>query len=345
MARKYSNTSVETTLSGSIGASDTLLAVTDSTGMPTQFPFSLILDYQSSAVEVVTVTNISGPNFVVTRGEDGTGAQTHEAGAVVVHGATARDLSEPQLHIDATSNVHGVGVSSDVVGTATTQTLTNKTVDGLSNTLTNITATAISGVDLDDLADVNAATPTDTQVLTFDAGTNQWVPGLGGVQFARKTVDTSRASTTVFSADPHLLLPLEANAVYVFRAVFAVSGRDLSADDGEPNFKCDFTVPAGSSIRWSYTSYGTDQDGAIDATPQSTTNTSFPNPAGVLFLIITDRANDSLGTVVSYGVALEGLVRTAGTAGNVTFRWAQFLSSATATTVYEDSLILAQRVG
>lgn len=343
MARKYSNTSVETTLASSIGASDTLLAVTDSTGMPVQFPFSLILDYQSSAVEVVTVTNISGPNFVVTRGEDGTGAQTHDAGAVVVHGATARDLSEPQLHIDAVTQVHGLDPGSDLVGTADTQTLTNKTISGLSNTLTDVTASAITGVDLDDLADVNAATPTDTQVLTFDTGAGQWVAGLGGIQFARKTADTSRASTTTLAGDPHLLLPLEANATYVFRVVFGVQGADGSGDFGEPNFKCDFTAPAGASLRWSYTSYGID-DGAATAFPGPLNPTTVPNADGITDLIITDRANGSVSVLTSYGVALEGLARTAGTSGDVTFRWAQFLSSATATAVLVDSFILAQRV-
>lgn len=174
MARNYSNTTVETTLVNAVGSSDTLIRVNDTTGMPITFPFSLILDYQGSNVEVVTVTGLSGPDFTVTRGEDGTGAQAHDAGAVVVHGGTARDLFEPQQHIDATS-AHGVGGTADVVGTDTTQTLTNKSIDGTANTLTSITATAISGVVVNDLADVSAATPSDRDVLEFDSGTGDWV--------------------------------------------------------------------------------------------------------------------------------------------------------------------------
>lgn len=134
MARNYSNTTVETTLVNAVGSSDTLIRVNDTTGMPITFPFSLILDYQGSNVEVVTVTGLSGPDFVVTRGEDGTGAQAHDAGAVVVHGGTARDFFEPQQHIDATS-AHGVGGTADIVGTDTTQTLTNKTISASANTL------------------------------------------------------------------------------------------------------------------------------------------------------------------------------------------------------------------
>jgi hypothetical protein len=41
-------------------------------------------------------------------------------------------------HIAASANVHGVGAGNSVVGTGTTQTLTNKTIDADLNTITNI---------------------------------------------------------------------------------------------------------------------------------------------------------------------------------------------------------------
>lgn len=41
-------------------------------------------------------------------------------------------------HIGGSSNVHGVGVGNSVVGTGTSQTLTNKTIDADLNTITNI---------------------------------------------------------------------------------------------------------------------------------------------------------------------------------------------------------------
>lgn len=134
----YSNTSVQTTLTGSIIAGDTTLTVADATGLPGSFPYSIILDYQAATVEVVTVTSASGATLTVTRGQDGTSAQSHSSGAVVVHGVVARDLQAPQDHIAANGNVHGVGVSASVVGTDTAQTLTNKTISGSSNTLSNI---------------------------------------------------------------------------------------------------------------------------------------------------------------------------------------------------------------
>jgi hypothetical protein len=129
MARNYSNITVETTLVSSIGPSDTIIDVADDTGFPAQFPFSLILDFQASTVEVVNVTGKAGGSYVVERGQDGTASQAHSAGAVVVHGVTARDLKEPQDHIEASTNVHGIGATAAVVGTDTAQTLTNKIVE------------------------------------------------------------------------------------------------------------------------------------------------------------------------------------------------------------------------
>jgi hypothetical protein len=54
---------------------------------------------------------------------------------VVKHGVSARDFSEPQVHIDATV-AHGA--TGAVVGTTNTQTLSGKTIDATSNTISNI---------------------------------------------------------------------------------------------------------------------------------------------------------------------------------------------------------------
>jgi hypothetical protein len=98
------------------------------------------LDHGQTTKEVVNVTAAVGTTLTVTRGQDGTSAAGHTAGAVVAHTVVARDLSEPQAHIAATSNVHGLTGGANVVGDTQTQTLTNKTL-----TSPTITGATISG--------------------------------------------------------------------------------------------------------------------------------------------------------------------------------------------------------
>lgn len=185
MARKYSNTFAETTLTGSISNSATTITIGATAGLPASFPYTLALDYGTANVEMVTVTALAGSNLTVTRGQDGTSAQSHNAGAVVVHPVSARDLSEPQVHIDATSDIHGLTGGAAVVGTSSAQTLTNKTISGSANTLSNIPSSAITA-----LAAAKVSQPFD--VLTA-AGVN------GAAQVMTVTGDEGGRSTPVAS--------------------------------------------------------------------------------------------------------------------------------------------------
>lgn len=126
--RYYSSTFAKTTLVGDITASVTSLSLASTTGLPASFPFTLIISPDGVDEEVVEATAVSGNVVTVTRGVDGTSAQTHTAGTSVAHGVSARDFAEPQAHMAASQAVHGLAAGSSVVGTADTQTLTNKTL-------------------------------------------------------------------------------------------------------------------------------------------------------------------------------------------------------------------------
>lgn len=97
----------------------------------------MLIDWGLPSQEAVSVTASSGSGpftLTVTRGIDGTTAQTHLNSAVIVHGVTAEDFNEPQVHISlgtsgtGINQVHGLANGSAVVGTTDTQTLTNKTL-------------------------------------------------------------------------------------------------------------------------------------------------------------------------------------------------------------------------
>jgi hypothetical protein len=146
-ARYYSSVAVETSLGSSIpaqsqGQSNTSFIVGSISGFPSSYPYTLLVDPDTSKEEVVTVTAGSGTTLTVIRGSDGTQAVAHSAGAVVRHGVSGREFREAENHIAARgydvdetilnaanqTHVHGIATGDGViVGTSKAQTLTNKT--------------------------------------------------------------------------------------------------------------------------------------------------------------------------------------------------------------------------
>lgn len=122
----YSNTAIQTTLTGSISSGATSLVVGATTGFPPAFPYILALDYGAAGEELVSVTAAAGTTLTATRGFSGTSAQSHSLGAVVRHVVNAQDLTDFRTHEAATGDVHGV--TGALVGATQTQTLTNKTL-------------------------------------------------------------------------------------------------------------------------------------------------------------------------------------------------------------------------
>lgn len=110
MTRYYSATAQDTTVTSAITSSSTTVVVGATTNFPTQYPFILALDFGAASEELVAVTGASGLTLSISRGFNGSTAQSHSTGAVVRHVAVAQDFTDAQNHYATalTAGAHGV---------------------------------------------------------------------------------------------------------------------------------------------------------------------------------------------------------------------------------------------
>lgn len=102
MIREYSSISVETTLSAQMTSIQTTMNVAAGTGSALlggvtlspagTYQFTLAIDPDTTNEEIVFATANSGDTFTISRGEAGSTAITHSAGATVRHVLTSDDL-------------------------------------------------------------------------------------------------------------------------------------------------------------------------------------------------------------------------------------------------------------
>ena len=202
MTRQYSSISVETTLASSINTTATTMTVATGTATALMGGISLAagnvdiftvaLDADTVNEEIVFVTQVSGDTLTISRGQAGTGTPgvsglSHTAGASVKHVLTSSDLI---FFRNNASPVASFGFSGSTSGTTTVQatavagtnTLTlpatnNDTLVGkaTTDTLTNKTLTApvingaTIGTSIINLA-INAQTGTTYTPVLADNG-------------------------------------------------------------------------------------------------------------------------------------------------------------------------------
>jgi hypothetical protein len=182
ITRYYSSTAAKTTLSSAVDSSttSTSFSLAAATGLPSQYPFTLIIEKDTANEEIVTVTGKVGNSYTVIRGEDGSTSKSHSIGATVEHGVSARDFAESRSHEDATT-AHGV--TGNVVGTNGAQTLSSKTLsDAQLGTNLNAATFRIT----------NLATP----VSSSDAATKAYID----TQTASAAASASSAAISASSA-------------------------------------------------------------------------------------------------------------------------------------------------
>lgn len=241
MARKYTSTASSTTLSSSLGdgISDVTMYVPNAAAatFPQAYPYTLVVDVDTASEEIVNVTSAMDGTLTIERGQDGTERQAHDAGAVVRHMITARDLREPQDHIDLTANVHGV--SGSVVGTSGEQALTQKTISGATNTFVAIPQSAVTNL-VSNLADKasNASVTAVSDSLTAHSADTTDVHGIANTallatqSYADNIGTTAGAALTAHEADTstHGIVDTSKLATFASTSV----GRKLSVQATAP---------------------------------------------------------------------------------------------------------------
>lgn len=266
MTRQYSSISVETTLASGINTTATTITVATGTatalmGGITLAPsnadiFTVALDVDTVNEEIVFVTQVSGDTLTISRGQAGTGTAgvsgvAHTAGATIKHVLTSSDLiffrnnASPVASFgfsgstSGTTTVQATAIAGTntltlpatttdtLVGRATTDTLTNKTINFNNNTITNLPAASLD--------------------LTFNAQTGTTYTFVAGDK--NKLVTTSNASAvvvtippSVFSAGEQVNLQQIGAGQVTFAAGSGVTITSTGATSAAPKLRAQFSA-------------------------------------------------------------------------------------------------------
>lgn len=167
-----------------------------------------------------------------------------------------------------------------------------------------------------------------TQIRDLAAAVEQTIAGylVGG--YVSKSSDTSRASTTTVSADPHLTLVLPAGGTYEVKAVLGVYGD-------------------GGDIKYNW--LGTNVTASLRTCEGPSTSVTNNADATVRRTVNALTTEVPMGTIASgagaAGVIVDRVVvTTASSDGSLVLRWAQNSSNSNATSVLSGSYVITRRV-
>ena len=211
----------------------------------------------------------------------------------------------------------------DTLLSATTKTLTNKTISGATGitSVGTITTGVWTGTDIA-VADggTGASTAAAARTNLGALGTT----GLSSVEFIRKAADETIDTSSTLQNDDDFVVALAASEVVAFELVLFINSGST------PDFKFAFTVPSGAVLTWGIGS-------SVMMNTSETAVGSATETASGTAIALAGQAARRLVTV-------SGLVVNSTTAGNLQFQWAQNTSDAGSTKIEARSYMLVMRV-
>jgi hypothetical protein len=242
MTRKFSTTSVATTLNAGINSSATSIVVASGTGAALMGgvtlaagnvdSFGIALDVDTQNEEIVWVTQVSGDTLTVVRAQAGTSAIAHTAGASVKHVFTGND---------ATFFTTGTA-TADAAVPKSTVTAKGDLIVGTSSGVV-----ARQGVGTDGF--VLTADSTLTNGIKWAATTAGYTaPTLGSTVLNSGATVTTVAGLTLTSPvlnDPKLNLSINANTATTYTFVLTDNGKLVTSSNASAQT---LSIPTNASV-------------------------------------------------------------------------------------------------
>ncbi len=154
MARVYSSTSVDTTLSATLGASATTATVVDATALlggvtiGAGDTFTIAIDPDTQSEEICVITAVSSNTLTITRALAGTTGIEHQSGATVRHVLTSLELTDFETVKTNSANYISktiVNAKGDLIVATADDTVARVAV-GTNGTILTADSTQASGV-------------------------------------------------------------------------------------------------------------------------------------------------------------------------------------------------------